>query len=650
MSAPHPQGLGAATRARRCAGARRHRGGRRRLHQPARHREPAERRSRSRTDRARCSGAHAREFDQGLDRTHARRRRHRRSRDHPARTRTRLRPRHLEYARTRPGMRTADRDRQIAVAIPRAICASHCPTRSASAATTAASRSRARRRHERACSRSPSKASACGRRACRTGKPRAACLTRRDDVAADAHVRPATSLLAPNERRRAPESVLLALDVAQQACAMAQRDPRALPNVFASAYGDLAINDYLCATLARAPLELSPTKIPQLRAQRAGRLLDDRDRLHGDFDRGQRRCGNVRRGPARSCAARAQRIAPRYCLSPTTSPRAVRWRTSSNRATRSRLRWCSRRDATETRRVCACIHALLLHRRTCAAARCLHASYRGQSGRASLPLLAALARREPRSWTLAPSPHSHLHTGDFVLIEQNAQIPQAGAAATDAQGRHRGDPGAERGARDPRRRRSTRCALRKSHRRRRRLQRPHQRSRRRSAARTHPPRNAARQGAARCGMVSARALELGCRRRADHGRRRPARRPPICRACSPRRSSTPTTSSSARACSARMRSRARTASAIAQADFWVSWACGQRVADSQSGQRYYPRAVVELALHSAARRLRVRERNPDRSGASAACARCRCRFIRATRTTAAPATSSRCATSRASRA
>ena len=33
-----------------------------------------------------------------------------------------------------------------------------------------------------------------------------------------------------------------------------------------------------------------------------------------------------------------------------------------------------------------------------------------------------------------------------------------------------------------------------------------------------------------------------------------------------------------------------------QADFWVSWACGQRVVDSQSGQRYYPRAVMELAL------------------------------------------------------
>lgn len=73
-------------------------------------------------------------------------------------------------------------------------------------------------------------------------------------------VRPAPALLAANERRRAPESVLLALDVAQQACAMSGRDAATLPAVFASAYGDLAINDYLCAELTRAPHELSPTK------------------------------------------------------------------------------------------------------------------------------------------------------------------------------------------------------------------------------------------------------------------------------------------------------------------------------------------------------------------------------------------------------
>ncbi|MBS0515295.1 MAG: beta-ketoacyl synthase chain length factor [Proteobacteria bacterium] len=72
--------------------------------------------------------------------------------------------------------------------------------------------------------------------------------------------RPAPALLSPNERRRTPDSVLLALAAAEQACAMAGQAPRELPNVFASAYGDLAINDYLCAVLARTPLEVSPTK------------------------------------------------------------------------------------------------------------------------------------------------------------------------------------------------------------------------------------------------------------------------------------------------------------------------------------------------------------------------------------------------------
>jgi hypothetical protein len=80
-----------------------------------------------------------------------------------------------------------------------------------------------------------------------------------DNMAAAAP-RPAPSLLAPTERRRAQQAVLLAIDAAQQACAMAGRDPRDLPNVFASAYGDLEINDYLCATLAREPNDMSPTK------------------------------------------------------------------------------------------------------------------------------------------------------------------------------------------------------------------------------------------------------------------------------------------------------------------------------------------------------------------------------------------------------
>jgi len=80
------------------------------------------------------------------------------------------------------------------------------------------------------------------------------------ETAAEPAPRPAPTLLPPAERRRAPEAVLIAVEAAQQACAMALREPRELAHVFASAYGDLVVNDYLCATLARAPGELSPTR------------------------------------------------------------------------------------------------------------------------------------------------------------------------------------------------------------------------------------------------------------------------------------------------------------------------------------------------------------------------------------------------------
>jgi hypothetical protein len=72
--------------------------------------------------------------------------------------------------------------------------------------------------------------------------------------------RPQPLLLPPNERRRAPDTVALALAVAQAACANAGRDPALLPTVFASTYGDMAITDYMCGTLAKAPTMLSPTR------------------------------------------------------------------------------------------------------------------------------------------------------------------------------------------------------------------------------------------------------------------------------------------------------------------------------------------------------------------------------------------------------
>ncbi len=76
----------------------------------------------------------------------------------------------------------------------------------------------------------------------------------------DAPARPSPQLLAPNERRRAPPSVAVALEVALAACRDAGRDPASLPSVFASTHGDLGITDYMCATLAQSPADISPTK------------------------------------------------------------------------------------------------------------------------------------------------------------------------------------------------------------------------------------------------------------------------------------------------------------------------------------------------------------------------------------------------------
>ena len=76
-----------------------------------------------------------------------------------------------------------------------------------------------------------------------------------------APARPQPQLLAPNERRRAPDSVAVALEVALAACADAGRDPKTLPSVFASTHGDLGITDYMAATLAGGdPGAISPIR------------------------------------------------------------------------------------------------------------------------------------------------------------------------------------------------------------------------------------------------------------------------------------------------------------------------------------------------------------------------------------------------------
>ena len=89
----------------------------------------------------------------------------------------------------------------------------------------------------------------------------AACAFVRDGARPDGPpARPSPQLLAPNERRRAPATVAVALEAALAACDAAGRDPAALPSVFASTHGELAITDYMCATLASEPATISPTR------------------------------------------------------------------------------------------------------------------------------------------------------------------------------------------------------------------------------------------------------------------------------------------------------------------------------------------------------------------------------------------------------
>jgi hypothetical protein len=76
----------------------------------------------------------------------------------------------------------------------------------------------------------------------------------------DAPTRPMATILTPAERRRAPDPVLLACEIAVQASAASGRDISTMASVFSSTHGDLVIMDYMCATLARAPREMSPIR------------------------------------------------------------------------------------------------------------------------------------------------------------------------------------------------------------------------------------------------------------------------------------------------------------------------------------------------------------------------------------------------------
>ncbi|MBS0571082.1 MAG: beta-ketoacyl synthase chain length factor [Proteobacteria bacterium] len=218
--------------------------------------------------------------------------------------------------------------------------------------------------------------------------------------------RPGALSLPAGERRRAPESVLIAIEAAQQACAMAQRDPRELPHVFASAYGDLAINDYLCATLARTPGGMSPTKFHNsVHNAAAGywaiaggcvRAATAVSAGNASFGAGLLEavaCACAAAGPVLLVAYDIAARGPLAEVIPSRSAFAVALVLApSPPVAFARVRLRTGADTT------ALAPARLL----------LHASQAGNPAAASLPLLAALARREAAALRVAAAPSLHL--------------------------------------------------------------------------------------------------------------------------------------------------------------------------------------------------------------------------------------------------
>ena len=124
----------------------------------------------------------------------------------------------------------------------------------------------------------------------------------RGELQADpAVIKPSPGILVAAERRRAPLPVLLACEVATQACAESGHAVDSLASVFASTHGDLVITDYMCSTVASAPRELSPIKFHN--SVRTGRLLDNRRALPCRFDLDQQLAFDFRGRPVRGSGA-----------------------------------------------------------------------------------------------------------------------------------------------------------------------------------------------------------------------------------------------------------------------------------------------------------------------------------------------------------
>ncbi len=73
-----------------------------------------------------------------------------------------------------------------------------------------------------------------------------------------------SGLIPPRERRRAPRSVKMAVEVMDQAREMAAVNPAGIATVCSSAMGDMEITDYMCRTLATSPHAISPTRFHNL--------------------------------------------------------------------------------------------------------------------------------------------------------------------------------------------------------------------------------------------------------------------------------------------------------------------------------------------------------------------------------------------------
>ena len=84
-----------------------------------------------------------------------------------------------------------------------------------------------------------------------------------NDTGIDPHAEymvPAPATIPARERRRAGHFISLAVEVAHQACDMAEVDKTTIPSVFASALGDTDISDYMCRKLTQPEKLLSPTQ------------------------------------------------------------------------------------------------------------------------------------------------------------------------------------------------------------------------------------------------------------------------------------------------------------------------------------------------------------------------------------------------------